>query len=137
MELLEEVSRHENSTDLGRLSDFHDGLACLQTGAHAGPCAFDGSRESGFAAVAQANPDQVDERAGLRRAVEEVLVLADQDNLALSGVAPDLGVGSLGETHVADVQALAAGATQVASQCNGKLVVDEESHEARRTGWSA
>jgi hypothetical protein len=35
------------------------------------------------------------------------------------------------------VLTVAAGAAQKASQRDGKLVVDEESHEASMTGWSA
>jgi hypothetical protein len=35
------------------------------------------------------------------------------------------------------MQAVAAAAAQEASQRDRKLVVDEKSHEASRTGWSA
>lgn len=69
--------------------------------------------------------------------MEEVIVLADQDKFAFGRVAPDLGVGSLGKAYVDYMQAFTASRGKETGQRGGKLVIDEESHVASRTGWSA
>jgi hypothetical protein len=74
--------RGDAPAGLGSLANFHDPLAGLQARAHAGPSPFDGGQQSGVAAVAQADPDQLDGAVGLRRLVKEVIVFADQDELA-------------------------------------------------------
>lgn len=55
----------------------------------------------------------------------------------LGGVAPDLQVRRLGEPHVQNVLTLHTHTAQKACQRYRKLIVNEESHEASRTGWSA
>ena len=68
--------------------------------------------------------------------MEEVLVLAYQNQLALGCVMPDFGIGRLPETHIQHVLALAPGVAQKTRQSGRELVVYGESHEASRTGWS-
>jgi hypothetical protein len=66
--------------------------------------------------------------------MEEVLILANQDKPVLNAVTPDLGIRGLTEFHVQDVPAFGAETGQKTRQVNRQLVIDEQIHDASRTG---
>jgi hypothetical protein len=99
------------------------------------PHPLDRGKEFLLATVSQAHPDELYGCTRLPGQMEEVLVLADEDQSVLSGIAPDLAVGCLSQAQVQNVLATHASAPQEASQRHRELVVNEESHEANSTGW--
>lgn len=83
-------------------------------------------------AVPEPDPNQPHLRSLSYGKVEEILVFTDEDHVALSGEAPDLGVGSLREPKMEDVLALRALRAEETDECDRELVIDQELHET----WS-
>jgi hypothetical protein len=66
--------------------------------------------------------------------MEEVFVFGDQNEFVGGRIAPNVGVRSLAQTQVEHVLAVGTEAAQATSQSGGQLVIDEEFHDASRTG---
>ena len=101
------------------------------------PQAVDRCQERRSPAVSETDPHKTGFCFRLAGKVEEVLVLADDDALALTGISPDLRIGCLCQTNIQDMLTIKAARDKKARERNGKLVVDEELHEAWSTAWSA
>ena len=119
------------------LPDFHHPVAGVKASLNPRPHPVDRSKQLRGPAVAKANPDQSRLHAGPRREMEEVLVLAHDDHLAVGGVTPDLEVRRLREIHVEHMLTLQAAGSKKPRQRSRKLVIDEKPHGVCKTAWSA
>lgn len=65
--------------------------------------------------------------------VNEILVLADDDEIVSLRVAADLSIIGVSQMLMQNVPALEAAIFQMLRESNGKLVVDQKLHDAGRT----
>lgn len=65
--------------------------------------------------------------------VKEVLILADDDSIPLTGKPPDLNVRRLRKTGFDDMHTITIERDQETRRRRGKLIVDEKFHEVCRT----
>jgi hypothetical protein len=76
----------------------------------------------------------LDTRALLAGQMKKIVVFADKDHSVRGRVAPDLTVRRPAEIQLEHVAAFGALHAQQSRQRKGQLIVDENLHEALRTG---
>ena len=78
--------------------------------------------------------NQLDTRALLAGQMKEIVVFADDDHSMLGCAAPDLAIRRLGQIQIEHMLAFGALRVQQSRQRQRELVVDENFHEAFKTG---
>jgi hypothetical protein len=84
-------------------------------------------------AIPQSDPDDAHFCRRPLGVLNEILVLANDDEILSLGVAADFGVVGVSQTLIQNVTALEAAIFQKLRENNGKLVVDQKLRDAGRT----
>jgi hypothetical protein len=83
-----------------------------------------------------ANPNDFDFRLALFGEIEKVFVLADNDALFKFSMPANLAVEGVAQASLQDVLAIESAFAQVLGEGRGKLIIEEEFHDAGSTTWS-
>ena len=81
-------------------------------------------------------PNDSDLRLELLGKIKKVFILADNDALLKFGVAANVAVEGVPQAGLQHVLAIESAFAQVLGEGRGKLIVDEEFHDAGSTTWS-
>ena len=117
-------------------ADFHDERSGCERGND--PRQLDAKQfeERGCSTIADSHPEKFDRI--LRRGGEEIeiLVLAHDDQLMLSGVVPDYGIIYLLQSKLANMLSVVTVALKEVGKRRGQLMINEKRHVAWSTTWS-
>ena len=121
---------------LALLHEFHNALACLQTGHDGGPQFSEDADYRGCRTMAGAYPYDLPLSPTSRSRLDEVRVLADQDVSPATGNAPNFAIARRTEPQCLYVLTFHTLVSQHMGKLQWQLVVNERSHVATKIGWS-
>ena len=111
-------------------SQFNELLSLLQAFQNFRPHWFDPRKQRLFGTVSFANPDEGRRAVAEKPAVNEVLVLADDDRMVFNRVSPENGIISRMEAQIKGMNGLMSLTADPPGQCRRKLRIDEDVHTA-------